>query len=339
MQVSPDVSGIVSEVHVHNDQAVRCGQVLFVVDQARFELAVREAQAAVEADEAALDQARKVSRRDQTLTNLVTGEQIEADTAKVLQLIAQLRGAQVLRDTAKLNLERSTIHASVNGIVTNLELQPGDFATAGHQVLALLDTDAVYVDAYFEETKLPSIQVGDRARVHLMGVRAELQGSVTSVAGGIEDRERGASSTALANINPTFSWVRLAQRIPVRVELQNVPQDIRLICSSPEFPCTPRRRQSTAFAARRRPSARSGSLHIERIIRTLPAFRIARSPSVVRSGSMASNCNFVTTVRARLFESQSRSRPRCARLLSGILFTTMYIHGWQRVGLRSGLHS
>jgi RND family efflux transporter MFP subunit len=229
VQVSPDVSGIVSEVHVHNDQAVRCGQVLFVVDQARFELAVREAQAAVEADEAALDQARKVSRRDQTLTNLVTGEQIEADSAKVLQLIAQLRGAQVLRDTAKLNLERSTILASVNGIVTNLELQPGDFATAGHQVLALLDTDAVYVDAYFEETKLPSIQVGDRARVHLMGVRAELQGSVTSVAGGIEDRERGASSTALANINPTFSWVRLAQRIPVRVELQNVPQDIRLI--------------------------------------------------------------------------------------------------------------
>ena len=198
---------------------------LMTVRLNRFE----EAQAAVEADEAALDQARKVSRRDQTLTNLVTGEQIEADSAKVLQLIAQLRGAQVLRDTAKLNLERSTIHASVNGIVTNLELQPGDFATAGRQVLALLDTDAVYVDAYFEETKLPSIQVGDRARVHLMGVRAELQGSVTSVAGGIEDRERGASSTALANINPTFSWVRLAQRIPVRVELRNVPQDIRLI--------------------------------------------------------------------------------------------------------------
>src|ERR1700722_16886609 len=117
VQVSPDVSGIVSEVHVHNDQAVRCGQVLFVVDQARFELAVREAQAAVEADEAALDQARKVSGRDQALTNLVTGEQIEADSAKVLQLIAQLRGARVLRDTAKLNLERSTIHASVNGIV------------------------------------------------------------------------------------------------------------------------------------------------------------------------------------------------------------------------------
>jgi len=229
VQVSPDVSGLVSDVRVKDDQVVHAGEVLFVLDQARFELALREAEAGVARDEAALDQARKVSRRDQTLNTLVTGEQVEEDEAKVQQLAAQLRGAQVQRDTAKLNLERATVHASVNGIVTNLELRPGDFAAAGHQVLALTDTDSVYVDAYFEETKIPSIQVGDPARVRLMGIRTELQGTVTSIAGGIEDRERSASSTALANINPTFSWVRLAQRIPVRVELHDVPRGIRLI--------------------------------------------------------------------------------------------------------------
>ena len=133
------------------------------------------------------------------------------------------------RDTARLNLERTTIRATVNGIVTNVELQPGDYATAGHQVLALVDTDAIYIDGYFEETKLPQIRVGDRARVHLMGLDTDLRGTVESIAAAIEDRERSASSANLANVNPTFSWVRLAQRIPVRIRLEGVGGGIRMI--------------------------------------------------------------------------------------------------------------
>jgi RND family efflux transporter MFP subunit len=229
VQVASDVSGLVSEVQVKNDQAVHAGQILFVIDQARYRLAMREAEATIAADSASLEEAKRVSKRDKSLGTLVTAEQVEEDDARVQQLSAQLSGAEVQKETAKLNLERTTIRATVNGIVTNVDLQPGDFASAGHQVLALLDTDALYVDAYFEETKIPAIQVGDHARVHLMGVRVELQGTVTSIAAGIEDRERSASSTALANVNPTFSWVRLAQRIPVRVELKQVPQSIRLI--------------------------------------------------------------------------------------------------------------
>jgi multidrug resistance efflux pump len=229
VQVAPDVSGLVTEVRVKDDQTVRAGQILFVIDQARYLLAKRQADATVAADEAQLEEAKRVAKRDKSLGALVTAEQTEEDDAKVLQLSAQLRGAEVQRDTAKLNLERTIIRATVNGIVTNVDLQPGDFASAGKQVLALLDTDTLYVDAYFEETKLPRIQVGDPARVRLMGVNAELQGTVTSIAGGIEDRERGASSTALANVNPTFSWVRLAQRVPVRIELRRVPQSVRLI--------------------------------------------------------------------------------------------------------------
>jgi multidrug resistance efflux pump len=99
----------------------------------------------------------------------------------------------------------------------------------GHQVLALVDTDAIYVDGYFEETKLPQIRVGDRARVHLMGLDTDLSGTVESIAAAIEDRERSASSANLANVNPTFSWVRLAQRIPVRIKLDRVSDEIRLI--------------------------------------------------------------------------------------------------------------
>jgi RND family efflux transporter MFP subunit len=227
--VSPDVNGFVTMVVVRDNQTVRVGQVLFVIDKPRYELALRQAEAAIANDEASLAQARRENQRNATLGSLVTTEQVEEGEAKVRQLSAQLQGAIVQRDTARLNLERTTIRATVNGIVTNVELQPGDYATAGHQVLALVDTDSVYVDGYFEETKLPQIQVGDRARVHLMGLNTDLRGTVESIAAAIEDRERSASSANVANVNPTFSWVRLAQRIPVRIRLDAVSGGIRLI--------------------------------------------------------------------------------------------------------------
>jgi RND family efflux transporter MFP subunit len=229
VQVSPDVSGLVTEVNVKNDQEVRLGQVLFVLDRPRFELAEEQAEAGVAAADTSLAQAKRETRRNRSLNDLVTAEQVEEGDSKVEQLSAQLRSARVQRDIARLNLERTTVRATVNGIVTNVELQPGDYAAAGHQVLALIDTDSIHVDGYFEETKLPQIRMGDRAIVHIMGLKTDLHGSVESIAGGIEDRERGASSTDLANVNPTFSWVRLAQRIPVRIKLDPVPEDIRLI--------------------------------------------------------------------------------------------------------------
>ena len=227
--VSPDVNGLVTTVLVRDNQTVREGQVLFVIDRPRYELALRQAEAAIANDEALLAQARRESQRNRTLGSLVTTEQVEEGEAKVRQLSAQLQGAIVQLDTARLNLERTTVRATVNGIVTNVELQPGDYAAAGHQVLALVDTDAIYVDGYFEETKLPQIRVGDRARVHLMGLDTDLSGTVESIAAAIEDRERSASSASLANVNPTFSWVRLAQRIPVRIRLEGVSGGIRMI--------------------------------------------------------------------------------------------------------------
>jgi RND family efflux transporter MFP subunit len=229
VQVSPDVSALVTEVRVKNNQVVRMGDVLFVLDRPRFELALREAQASVAAAEVALAQAKRENERNRNLKDLATTEQVEEGQSKVDQLVAQLNSARVQRDLARLNLDRTTVHAAVNGIVTNVQLRPGDYASAGRQVLALVDTDTIHVDGYFEETKLPSIRVGDRALVHIMGIKAELPGTVESIDAGIEDRERSASSTGLANVTPTFSWVRLAQRIPVRIKLDPTGTDIRLI--------------------------------------------------------------------------------------------------------------
>jgi multidrug resistance efflux pump len=227
--VSPDINGLVTSVAVKDGQAVRVGDMLFVIDRPRYQLALEQAEAAIAADQAQLAQAQRESRRNKALDNLVTIEQSEETNAKVLTIEAQLDGAKVARDTAQLNLDRTIIKSTVNGIVTNLELQPGDYATIGHQVMAVVNTDSIYADGYFEETKLPVIQVGDKAIVHLMGVEADLHGTVESIAAGIEDRERSGSGNDLANINPTFSWVRLAQRIPVRIKLDEVPPSVSLI--------------------------------------------------------------------------------------------------------------
>ncbi len=143
---------------------------------------------------------------------------------------ASYQEAIAARDLAKLNLDRSQVFAPVDGTVTNLSLRPGHYVSAGSAVMALVDSASIHVEGYFEETKLPRIHPGDTVRVELMGEPRPLTGHVQSIAGGIEDRERTATSGGLlANVNPTFSWVRLAQRIPVRVVIDHVPDGLRLI--------------------------------------------------------------------------------------------------------------
>ena len=121
------------------------------------------------------------------------------------------------------------VKATVNGSVSNLTLRPGDYVSAGAAKIALVDSDSLRVEGYFEETKVPRIRVGDAVTIHLMGRSQPLQGHVESIATGIEDRERTATTSLLANITPTFSWVRLAQRVPVRIAIDHVPEDVRLI--------------------------------------------------------------------------------------------------------------
>jgi multidrug resistance efflux pump len=229
VQVAPDVTGQVTGVFVHDNQPVKAGQPLFEIDRARFELALRQAQASEQAQRTALAQAQKEARRNAQLHDLVSQETREQGVAKVEQIRAALEQAVVNRDIARLNLERTRVVSAVNGYVTNLDLQVGAYATAGHPVLALVDRNAFYIEGYFEETKLQRIHVGDRVQVLLMGQNQPIAGHVDSFAEGISDRDRSVGSNLLPNINPTFNWVRLAQRIPVRIALDRVPAHVRLV--------------------------------------------------------------------------------------------------------------
>jgi RND family efflux transporter MFP subunit len=228
--VAPDVSGLVTEVLVKDNQNVRRGDVLFRIDPERFTLAMRQAEAVVVGKKAAAEQAEADYNRYSKLTDIaVTEQKLEITRATAQETQAAYDQAVADRDVAKLNLERSQVRASVNGRITNMDLRPGAYVTVGHGVMALIDEDTLRVEGYFEETKLPRIHVNDRATVRLIGEKSLLTGHVESIAGGIEDRERSAGANLLANVNPTFSWVRLAQRIPVRIVLDPVPQGVTLV--------------------------------------------------------------------------------------------------------------
>jgi len=229
IQVAPDVTGQVTRMLVHDNQQVARGETLFEIDRARFELALRQAEASLQAQRTALDQAENEARRNRQLGNLVSQENREQGQARVNQLRAALDQALVARDVARLNLERTRVAASNDGIVTNLDLQAGAYVSAGHPVLALVDRDSFYAEGYFEETKLPGISLGDPVSVSLMGTKQQLSGRVDSFAQGIADRDRNTAGNLLPNVNPTFNWVRLAQRIPVRIALDRVPDGVRLV--------------------------------------------------------------------------------------------------------------
>lgn len=227
--LAPDVSGLVSEVLVTDNQAVKKGDILFRVDRQRFSIALVQSEAALEGSKAALDQAHRERERQQRLGEAASLQQKEQAQTAEEQADAAFRQATANRDLAALNLERSEIKATVNGTVSNLSLRPGDYVSAGTARIALIDTDSLRVEGYFEETKLPRIHPGDKVSIHLMGQSQSLQGHVESIATGIEDRERTSGTGLLANINPTFSWVRLAQRVPVRISIDAVPDGVRLI--------------------------------------------------------------------------------------------------------------
>jgi RND family efflux transporter MFP subunit len=219
--VAPDVSGFVTEVLVKDNQQVRRGDVLFRIDRARYEIARKQAEAVLLGKRAMLEEANADLKRYSALTpGLVVSTQ-RMDQVTATQGSAQAAFDQAIADLglAKLNLERSEVRAAVNGVVTNMELRPGTYLTPGKGVMALLDSDTLRVEGYFEETKLPRIHLGDAVNVRLLGSHHALRGRVESIAAGIEDRDRSAGATLLANVNPTFNWVRLAQRVPVRIAL------------------------------------------------------------------------------------------------------------------------
>jgi multidrug resistance efflux pump len=226
--VAPDVSGYVDDIRVRNNQFVHKGDVLFTIDQERFRLALADAEAALAARHAqslmALEQYQRRSKLSPGYT--ITVEDLNNARRQSETAAANYQQAIASRDTAALNLKRTEVRASVNGYITNLNLAKGTFASQGKPVMALIDSDSYRVEAYFEETKIPHIRPDAIAEIHLMDGSPPLQGTVLGIARGITDQDNKDGPELLSSVNPTFTWVRLAQRIPVSLHITHVPPGV-----------------------------------------------------------------------------------------------------------------
>ena len=155
--------------------------------------------------------------------------QVESRKAQRLSAEASLAQAKAQLNQAQVNLKRTRIVSPVNGYVTNLTAQVGDYATAGHRVLTVVNTDSFWVEAYFEETQLEGIHLGDSVETSLMGHSSLLKGHVESVSRGIEVANAQSGDAGLASVNPVYTWIRLAQRVPVRISIDEVPPSVTLV--------------------------------------------------------------------------------------------------------------
>jgi RND family efflux transporter MFP subunit len=230
IHIAPDVSGIVTGVAVRDNQFVHKGDLLFSIDKDRYAQALAQAEAAVVAQQSEkLMRAREAARRAGLDASIVTSENRESASSLSSIAGAKYQAAVAARDTAQLNLQRTDIRAPVDGYVTNLHVYTGDFAQAGAPQLAVIDSNSYYVSGYFEETKLPYLAVNDAVEIRLLDGGPAMQGHIESISRGITDRDATTGRELLADVNPTFNWVRLAQRIPVRIRIDNLAKDHTLV--------------------------------------------------------------------------------------------------------------
>ncbi|OEC43371.1 efflux transporter periplasmic adaptor subunit [Pseudomonas sp. 1D4] len=228
INVAADVSGVVVEVPVADNQRVKKGDLLMRIDPEHYRLAVKQAEAQVNARKAVLDMRRLSAHRRAAMDEqVVSRESLDDASNTALAAEADYQQAQANLEAARLNLARTDVRAPVDGYVTNLTVHAGDYARIGEAKLAVVDETSYWVYGYFEETKLPHIAVGDPAELQLMSGE-RLEGHVQSIARAIYDRDNPQSRELVADVNPTFNWVRLAQRVPVRIHIDKVPEGVLL---------------------------------------------------------------------------------------------------------------
>jgi multidrug resistance efflux pump len=228
--VAPLVSGQITEIRVVDNQYVHQGDVLYVIDPFDFRVALDTDKAQLRQKAADLQVKQVQAERRQHLTDLATtAEEQQVYVGSATQAQAVFEAAQQQVEQAEINLQRTQVRSPVNGYVTNLLLRVGDYAHAGTTNISVIDADSYWIDGYFEETKMAHICIGDRAEAQLMGYRDPIVGRIQSVTRGISVSNAAPSTQGLPNVNPVYTWVRLAQRVPVRIGITHVPAGVPLV--------------------------------------------------------------------------------------------------------------
>jgi multidrug resistance efflux pump len=229
VDIAPEVSNTVVAVNVQDNQFVRKGDLLFEIDPARFELAVKQAEATAESRRQDMILRQSDARRRRNLEGAVSAEERERFGISAGIAAAAYNEALAALDLAKLNLNRTKVYSTANGYATNVRLRVGAYATAGQRAMSIIDSESFWIYAYFEETQLARIRVGDTVRIALMGFNQPVSGHVASFSRGITDRNGQLGNQGLQDVDPIFTWVRLAQRIPIRIHIDAVPLGVELV--------------------------------------------------------------------------------------------------------------
>jgi RND family efflux transporter MFP subunit len=233
IQIAPRVSGMVTNITVIDNQFVHQGDLLFELDEEPFEIAIAQADANLKrarissrAAKIEFDRLQDIFKKD---PGAVSQKDLNRRDANYLESLSLIDVANETLRGAKLNLAYTQIHAPLDGYVSNVDFQVGNQAVANTPILALVDSNSFWVFGYFRESQIGKFKIGDLARVTLMAYPEQpLQGSVESLGWGIAPSDGNPGVKLLPSIKPVFQWIRLAQRIPVRIKLEQIPESVEL---------------------------------------------------------------------------------------------------------------
>lgn len=230
VSITPQVSGSITELNIKDNQLVKAGDILFRIDDTPYKIAVLNAQAQLARAQTDLSKANNEANRRRHLSkNYISAEDLDTANINVKAMQASVNAAEAALQQAQWQLSQTQVKAPVDGWITNLSTRTGNYATAGQPLFALIDSHSFYVVGYFEETKLRHIREGAAAQIVLYSGNFTLQGHVSSIGRAIYDQSVETDSGLVADIKPNVPWVRLAQRVPVRIQFDSLPADVTLV--------------------------------------------------------------------------------------------------------------
>lgn len=233
VSITPRVTGQVTKVHIEDNSQVAKGDLLFEIDPSIYQAAYNKALATQKQARALLAKAKNEEQRALNLEKRTPGA-LSVLTLNNLNNAVETNAANVALakanvEEAHLNLKYTKVYAPTNGFITNLNLREGSQVVANTPVVALIDEDSFWIEGYFKETDLVNVAPNDKAIVTLMMHNdVQLKGHIKSIGFGIATQDGSTGNDLLPNVNPNFQWIRLAQRIPIKVVLDNVPEDLQL---------------------------------------------------------------------------------------------------------------
>ena len=233
IQVSPRISGMVTNISVIDNQFVKKGELLFEIDTSPFDIQIAKTKAELRREKVNLrgtkieyERVKKIAQKDK---GAVSQKDLIRHEVNYFKSLAQIDSLKEKLNAAKLDLTFTKIYASVDGYVSNINFQIGSQAVANKAILALVDSSSFWVFGYFRESMIGDIKIGDETQVTLMAYKDKpILGRVESIGWGIAHSDGNPGANLLPSIKPVFQWIRLAQRIPVRVKLDELPSGVEL---------------------------------------------------------------------------------------------------------------